>query len=78
MEPKLKCELTPWFERGVKPRWVGVYETDANLPTTITYQHWNGKFWGMFTTTPQRAVCGDYRNIQSQHNPKWRGLAKQP
>jgi hypothetical protein len=70
-------KLTDWYPKNVKPIRVGVYRTDASQTGTATYQHWNGRFWGLFAPTPARA--NQYREFPSQHSkPKWRGFAEEP
>lgn len=64
-------KLTPWFPRGTNPVRVGVYMTfDAN-----TYQHWNGRKWGLcssFIDTARSAdICESFLQM-----PKWRGILK--
>lgn len=64
-----------WFD-GAKfvPAHVGVYET-YYVSFVTTYQYWNGKFWGMCNSTPDRAAHYNDHEIFGQ-NRKWRGIKK--
>lgn len=70
----MEQKLTDWFPPEVKPARVDVYETNAG---PNTYQYWNGKFWGLYESTPDFAFAFSYDKIMVQ-SPRWRGLAEPP
>ncbi len=64
-------KVTDWFPASVNPVHVGVYETD----TDGCFQHWNGKWFGLFSHSPQEAF--KERKVKSMfQEDKWRGLTK--
>lgn len=65
----LEAELTPWFERGVKPVRVGRYRTSrADIASYgSAYSWWNGVTWEPFES------WGAYHDSL---NFIWRGLRK--
>ena len=66
--------LTPWYPPHIKPVRVGVYETNTRIGR---YQHWNGKFWGLFD--PDAELAADSHDCRSFYqSPSWRGLAYPP
>lgn len=66
-------ETTDWFPGEVKPVHVGVYETKPDDGTT--FQHWDGKQWGLCAITPNCALNGI--GIASAYQAsKWRGLVE--
>jgi regulation of enolase protein 1 (concanavalin A-like superfamily) len=66
-------EKTDWFKELEKPVRVGVYERRVLIATKPTYQHWNGKFWGLFHDSPAGAF--NARNDKSDYQRgSWRGL----
>lgn len=69
--------VTPWFPGSIKPVHVGVYECKDRFDALLTYQHWDGKRWGLFAPTPEKAVR--YSSSASvRQTPNWRGLASNP
>jgi len=69
---------TPWFKGETKPIHIGVYETKHPLlPTSTTYQHWNGNKWGRYRRSPELAQEAQMYPSDYQRQP-WRGLAKKP
>lgn len=76
-----KPKMTPWFEPDVLPTRKGVYQTNdwaGGLEMKNQgYQHWNGKFWGLFDLEPAlakvKANC-----VSSYQRNYWRGLASKP
>ena len=70
-------KLTQWFPGTVKPVRVGVYERNySEFPFhSPNYCHWNGKFWGLWATTPRGAVVLKIRPSPYQDLP-WRGVKK--
>ena len=72
----MTSELTPWFVNGEKPAYVGVYRSNAS-GLTDCYQHWDGRVWGVWCDSVERAYKS--RTIQSfVQSPHWRGLAQNP
>lgn len=69
-------DLTPWFPPDVKPVHEGVYQT-RNLKGLLTFQYWNGKFWGLYRSRVDWASMSRNHTSIRQQNP-WRGLSKQP
>ena len=58
---------TPWFPTNTTPARPGVYETSNG------FQHWNGEFWGLYSSTPGGAH--EYIGYRSHYqNPHWRGF----
>jgi hypothetical protein len=72
----MKPALTPWFSAEVRPAHDGVYET-RDCDGIVSYQHWNGDFWGFFAFTIKEAYEGGDSPSYQQHND-WRGLAEDP
>jgi len=72
-------KLTDWIPGNVKPVRVGVYERlydKDSIASRTFYNHWNGKFWGVYGETPKDAL---YRCLESPaQNLPWRGLAEKP
>lgn len=69
-------KLTEWFPQNVKPEIVGVYQTDA--PTVYqAYQYWNGKRWGCYCHSVERAEI-DGASRSAHQDARWRGLAENP
>ena len=66
-------KYTPWFDGSVKPVRDGVYETDSLGSKKACYQHWNGIFWGLASTSPFIAFARK-DDMSSFQNDKWRGL----
>lgn len=68
-------KLTPWFKKGTKPAYIGVYEADEEG----YFQNWNGLFWGYYAR--DIAAAGMPHNATQKstvQHPKWRGLAEKP
>jgi hypothetical protein len=64
---------TPWFPADVKPVHVGVYQVDR----VHAYQHWNGRYWGIYCLSMAEARRrADFESMYQEH--QWRGLAKKP
>lgn len=72
-------KLTPWFPPEVKPVHIGVYETaEPNLDSEC-FQHWNGSFWGLCSSSARYAATnGQANGFSGFQQTMWRGLAKKP
>ena len=70
-------KLTLWYHGTVKPVREGVYERDYGIASRrdLLYSYWNGKFWGVWATTPFGAVTLKKR-LSAYQNLPWRGVAK--
>lgn len=65
---------TDWFDgKKFVPHHVGVYEKRFREGSGSVYQHWNGKFWGQYSTNVARAL-GYKDNLSDYQNLDWRGL----
>lgn len=66
---------TPWFDGGIRPARMGVYERKHG--DGVMYSYWDGGRWcySMYTA----AGTLQYRHLMSkQQELPWRGLAKEP
>lgn len=70
---------TPWFDGHIKPGQVGLYQRRTEMLRTRlwVWAHWNGKFWGLWGVTPERAMELKDTASEYQHLP-WRGLDHKP
>jgi hypothetical protein len=62
---------TLWYPGDMKPHRKGVYEMIDGKDKG--YQYWNGEFWGLWSTSPDRAV-DNRRGVSTWQNLPWRGL----
>lgn len=69
-------KLTPWYPGHIKPARPGVYETQL-VGGGCRYQHWNGRWWGLLSWTPENAANLASWPSEFQSND-WRGLAEKP
>lgn len=75
-----KHKLSPWHDMDKLPVRYGVYGvTGRNNPCDnygpISYQYWNGKWWGLMCSSPIDAYKN--RNDKSLfQDSKWRGILK--
>jgi len=70
---------TPWFEPGTNPVHRGVYECTwyDSGHYGLTFQHWNGQFWGYYATKASIAYANRAFESSRQYN-YWRGLSEKP
>lgn len=75
-----KPKLTPWFDgTKYKPARVGVYMLKCGgIGTTVGYQRWDGKAWGIWSLSPSIAAASAHYADERYQNDKWRGLAQKP
>ena len=58
------------------PPTTGVWQT-KDIDDREVYQNWNGRFWGYFCKSPERAYYNaEYKSMRQ--GPLWRGLAEKP
>ena len=73
-------KLTDWIPGNVKPVRVGVYQREydnGGMGRPVWYCYWNGKCWGVFHDTPEKAK--DWEGVPSNAQTlPWRGLAEKP
>ena len=77
----MSARLTEWFDGTVKPALLGVYQRDyrnasGDRHAGIAYSHWDGKRWGIYGETPEKAV--QWHIFSSSYQLPWRGLAEDP
>lgn len=68
-------KVTQWFKGDEKPVHIGAYQRAQANKRIIGYSYWNGKEWGVLSTTPYEAwrlskVASVLQELQ------WRGKAK--
>jgi hypothetical protein len=75
-------QTTDWYLEGLPERH-GVYQVSltrdeiGEKDPVVCYQHWNGEFWGLSTSTAEEAEQNaDVRS--AFQNPAWRGIAAPP
>lgn len=69
-------KLSHWFDFNEKPVRVGAYQTlYPFFLSPAMYAWWNGKRWGPYAETPEKAY--KVRNgCISDQNKTWRGIVK--
>ncbi len=72
----MKHKVTPWFEPKMKPKHVGIYETETWL-AGLWWAYWDGTRWGCARRSQIRAeLQPDFTNADQQK--PWRGLMEKP
>lgn len=65
-----------WIPADCKPVRTGVYMTSAVNRFIEKYQYWDGKRWGLYTSTPEQAE--KMRLLRSGcQKVQWRGLTSE-
>ena len=70
--------MTPWFNKYMRPHWVGVYATRVNENDhEPQFNYWNGTYWEAATLVAKRRDVDFLRPVAYVQHLEWRGFTKE-